>query len=105
MFIVFATAMLLTKESGCVLVIALSFSELMNYLFSKEKSLAYLLRKQAVIAIPVGFAFVYFFIQKMQYGFFLYPLHANYILSGWTKITSALPNLMAYLFIYDGRNG
>lgn len=104
-FVLAATAMLLTKESGGILILALGATELTGYCLPGGRRFMPFARRAGIIALPVAFAFVYFLIQKLQYGFFLYPFYMNYMASQWMKITSDLPSALAYLFVYDGRNG
>ena len=105
LFILCTTAMLLTKESGAVLVFTLGFTAVYGMLIYRRKPALADLQKIGLIALPVLLAFIYFVIQRIQCGFFLYPFYMNYIATGWMKITSDLPSELAYLFVYEGRNG
>ena len=105
LFILFAVAMLLTKESGGVLIISIGFCEVLFFIIDKNRNPGKLSKDILLIASSVALAFIYYLIQRIQCGFFLYPFYMNYIATGWAKIPSDLQDGFAYLMIYDGRNG
>ncbi len=105
LFVLVATAMLLTKESGLVLLFALGLTELLTFRKSNGNAIKELTSSLAALAVPVVIAFLFFVAQKITYGWFLFPLHTGYISSNWTSFTSNLPSAAAYLVIYYGRNG
>ena len=105
LFVLFAAAMLLTKESGGVLIIAFGSCEIAWALFGKPFLFRKLLTRLAIIAAPVALAGIYFVLQKILYGWFLYPFYMDYLSSQWTTFTKNLPSASAYLSIYYGRNG
>jgi 4-amino-4-deoxy-L-arabinose transferase-like glycosyltransferase len=105
LYIVGATAMLLTKESGGMLIVALCCYELLQFAFSTERQYKLLFKKMILVFTPVGFALIYFIIQKIEYGWFLFPFYMKYLSSKWDSFSVNLPSGAAYLFIYFGRNG
>lgn len=105
LFIILGTSMLLTKESGGVLFVALFVYELFVFVNSKGKECTQFFKKLVLISAPVLLASLNFIIQKIKFGWFLYPFYMDYISSSWKNFKEALPSAAAYLFIYDGRNG
>jgi 4-amino-4-deoxy-L-arabinose transferase-like glycosyltransferase len=105
LFAISTAAMLLTKESGGVLIVAMGFSALLQFIYSKEKLVISLLRQWALIACPVLIASIYFIAQKILYGWFLFPFYTGYISAHWIDSKENLPSAFAYMFIYYGRNG
>lgn len=103
-FIVFASAMLLTKESGAVLVLTLALYELVSFAIQRNKSVKSFILKVILISAPVLIAGIYFVIQKVVHGWFLFPFHMQYISSRWTDFQENLPTAATYMFIYYGRN-
>jgi len=105
LFVVFGTAMLLTKESGGVFFIALFFYECFVFIAANEKDYKGLFKKLSLICIPVLLASVNFIIQKIKFGWFLYPFYLDHVSFSWRNFTETLPSAAAYSFIYYGRNG
>ena len=107
LFVVSATSMLLTKESGIVLLAAFIIKESIACLskgsriqFKKE----YLIRISLVL-IPIFLSFTFFILQKIKTGNFFLPLYTagdNFILS---NIYNKFISYSSFLFIYQGRNG
>lgn len=104
LFVIITAAMLLTKESGAVLIISLACVECYSFLTSKTYGIKNLLVKAAYIGAPVAIASLFFIAQKALYGWFLYPSHIGYISSRWTDFKQNLPGGIEYLLIYYGRN-
>src|SRR6185312_8955337 len=91
-FVIFSTAMLLTKESGGVLILSILFYELVAFIFYWQKEWWVFIKRVAFIVLPVLIAFIYFLIQKIQYGWFLFPFYMNYISSDWKSWVLNLPS-------------
>jgi 4-amino-4-deoxy-L-arabinose transferase-like glycosyltransferase len=105
LFIVSTTAMLLTKESGCIAVLAMVAYELLNCLFNKQGNFFTLFKKLMIIAVPVCIASIFFIIQKIKYGWYLYPFYTDNINTNWQSVFEKIPEIVAYFFLYYGRNG
>lgn len=76
LFILSGTAMLLTKETGILVIGILGLVELVDFIrernFSKKRWLEFL-----SIGMPVALAFVYFLVQYAQFGWFMFPEHVS----------------------------
>lgn len=105
LFIVLSALMLLTKESAAIFFLTIFLTEIIRYAALPEKDLLKLFKTFSILAIPVAIASVFFMLQKIKFGWFLYPLHVDYAKSGIKAFTRVLPDVVAYLCIYDGRNG
>lgn len=105
LFLIFGTAMMLTKESGYVLPAILFIAEVFVFFFSKQKSSRSFLGKLLLICIPVFVASIFYILQKNKFGWFFYPFHMDHISSSLKVFPENLQNEAAYLFIYYGRNG
>lgn len=101
-FTIVTAAMLLTKESGCVLLATLALAELMKFL-NGQINQTVMLRKWLLLAAPTTIAFFYFVAQKLTYGWFLFPFYTDYLSSNWTSFGSNFQSALEHLFIYYGR--
>ena len=104
MFVLLATCMLLTKESGVVMIFALLAWRIATFLLQAKKDRKALMSGLLMMVTPLLIASAYFFIQKIEYGWFFFPLHIGLIVIDKSVITDNLPKAMAYLTINDGRN-
>ncbi len=104
-FIVSSIFLLLTKESGIVLLASILVKEFFDYISHTPKpSFRVLFNKVILIVVPVFFSFSFFILQKIKTGNFFLPLytsHENFILN---NILNKLSGYSAFLFIYQGRN-
>ncbi|MCF8276294.1 MAG: glycosyltransferase family 39 protein [Flavobacteriales bacterium] len=75
-YIASASALLLTKETGILVIAVIGILELVDFL--RERTLT---RKRiwefVSVGIPVGLAAVYFGVQYLQFGWFMFPEHVN----------------------------
>jgi len=97
--------MLLTKESGGVFFISLALYECIAFAAAPTKNNIALYKKMRLIFIPVLIASINFIIQKIKFGWFLYPFYMDYISSTFNNYAKNIATVSAYSFIYDGRNG
>ncbi|PQJ09698.1 hypothetical protein CJD36_017355 [Flavipsychrobacter stenotrophus] len=104
-FVICAAAMLLTKESGAVLICSLALSELVDFFMGKERKFIDLVKRELLIGYPVAIAFIYFLAQKIIYGWFLFPFYMNNLKSGLASFLEDLASGTAFIFVYEGRNG
>ena len=76
LFILSATAMLLTKETGILILAMIGFLELFQFSrdkdFSKKRVFEFL-----SIGVPVVLTSVYFLVQYNQFGWFMFPEHMS----------------------------
>ena len=103
-FVLWATCMLLTKESGVAMIFALLTWQIATFLLQAKRDVNALLSGLLLIITPLLIASVYFFIQKIEYGWFFFPLHIGLIVIDKSILTDILPKAAAYLTINDGRN-
>jgi len=94
--ILFLCLAVLTKESGLVLPIAFGISHVLVTRKWKQ-SLALLL-------IPVAVFGIFLVIQKMQNGYYLYPLHESLIDFHWKYILVKKSELYEFIFHSQGRS-
>lgn len=102
---VFATLLLLTKESGIVLICTFITWKIIQALRSGNLFDSSVLKENLYLVLPAVFASVFFILQKVQQGWFFFPHHLDMVSVDRDMLTQKLPNAVAYLFIYFGRNG
>ena len=102
-FIVFATLMLLTKESGIVLLAALGCWVLFENAYLKKKKIwnKEIIMSSLLLAVPVCLVSVFFIIQYFQNGWFLYPEHVGMLTINWKDFHEKL--LIVYGFLLQGQ--
>jgi 4-amino-4-deoxy-L-arabinose transferase-like glycosyltransferase len=112
-YVLFATFMLLTKETGLVCVVAIFMNELISDWFVSNEIPAGKARwlrplknykNYLIIIFPLLIASVHFIIQKKIYGWFFFPEHMNYISFKWAGFSDKFKSAFAYSCIYYGRN-
>ncbi len=105
LFIVFASLMLLTKESGIVLLGTIGLWTLFENIFLKKGTLniVSLLKTCAYITAPLLIAGVYFVIQKLQCGWFLYPEHWGMMTFDWVIFHRKFLDIYGFILQGQGR--
>lgn len=105
LFIVFASLMLLTKESGIVLLGTIGIWTLFENVFLKKEPLfkTEALKTYMLLASPLLVAGVYFIIQKIQHGWFLYPEHIGMITLEWETFHKKFLDIYGFLLLGQGR--
>lgn len=105
LFFVFGSFMLLTKESGIVLLVALGvWSAFENILLRKEPVFKIeSLKTYALIASPLLVAVAFLVLQKMQHGWFFYPEHIGMLNFNWEVFHKKLLDVYSFLFQGQGR--
>lgn len=105
LFIVFASLMLLTKESGIVLIATLGLWTLFENVFIKKERLfkPEALKTYAFIVSPLLVAGIYFVIQKIQQGWFFYPEHIGMMTFGWGIFHKKFLDVYGFLLQGQGR--
>lgn len=112
LYVLFGAFLILTKETGIVCIIAIGINEIFFDLFqepgtgtrSRWTRLITNYKKYFYIALPVLIASVHFILQKIIYGWFLFPEHLGYISFKWPDLSHKFQKYFSYLFIFDGRN-
>lgn len=101
---IFSILLVLTKESGIVLVGLMVLTDFVQNIKAK-KSLVQLFLSGLKGSIPL-FAFLGFLaLQKMIHGWYLFPEHVGYLEKNWMAFLKKLiGQVSAYFFIYQGRN-
>ncbi|HXH19859.1 MAG TPA: glycosyltransferase family 39 protein [Chitinophagales bacterium] len=100
-FILSATCLLLTKESGIIFLIALGvWIAAENIMLERDTgfSAKKLFSGIGLISVPFIFASLYFIIQKVQYGWFFYPEHVAFIKLDWHSFKQNYWECHKYLF-------
>lgn len=105
MYLLFGTALLLTKESGIVLIIAVLGWYFLSQLFTNYKNLKTKLfwKNLLIYFTPVLIASLYFIIQKIQLGWFFFPKHIGFMSFEWEVILNKLTIIRRILFNTSGR--
>lgn len=102
-FSLFAAILLLTKETGAVLL----FTIIVFDVFTDRKNIANSFVKTLVqkiyLIIPIIPVLAFFILQKIKMGWFFYPEHINFI-SINNVFFEKFNGYFSYLFIYQSRN-
>ena len=102
-FAILASAALLTKETALVLpVSALLFSFLKIFIY-KEKEAYLLFTNLLCIAFPMGVFGVFLYLQKLQNGWYFFPMHTDLMSFKWVEIIATTKIYLKFVFLYQGR--
>lgn len=105
LYVLFASLLLLTKESGIVIVITLFGWTVIEKIREHKPQIFLSTLKSAVyLFTPVAIASVFFIIQKLKTGYFFLPIYISGDNISWMVFSEKLKNYFAYIFIYQGRN-
>ncbi|MGE0638472.1 MAG: ArnT family glycosyltransferase [Bacteroidia bacterium] len=104
-YVAAATGLLLTKESGIVLIAVLGLWLFIESFFIAQKRVSFFvfLKKSLILLLPVFIASVYFIIQWKKYGWFFYPEHIGIIDVSYSNFSSGFKNVYMFLFEEQGR--
>lgn len=106
-FAVFSVLLVMTKETGMVLIGALFVDKLgLEKLFvdSQKRSLHSLFRELAILCIPVVAFAIFIIWQKIRSGWFLYPEHLNLTTLDPDEIINRAGIYLSKLLLQHGRN-
>jgi len=105
MYLLFGTALLLTKESGIVLIIAVLGWYFLTQLFRDYKNLYSRLfwKKLLLYLTPVLIASMYFIVQKIQLGWFFFPKHIGFMSFEWDVILNKMTIIRMVFLNESGR--
>ena len=105
LYVVAATAALLTKESGIIVPIYVASYYVIRLMINKSFSLRKNLTDIAVILIPLLIFAIFLSVQYLERGWFFFPEHTGYLDFAFGHIKNKfIDGYSAYLFIYQGRN-
>lgn len=105
-YIVFATLLMMTKESGIVVVAVLSAWEIVRLLFlnkTYKKEVKTFLLNILIIVIPVFLVAIYFVVQKIIHGWFFFPLHVDFMSFTPGIIKTKFFIILNFIFFAQGR--
>ncbi|MEP7129395.1 MAG: hypothetical protein ABI729_11025, partial [Chitinophagales bacterium] len=105
-YIISATILVLTKESGLVVVAAASliyFSHLIRQYLAKHHSFSKLIKESLLLFLPIITGLAFYAIQKATFGWFLFPLHVQMTNFSQEVITNHLLVIWQFVFWGYGR--
>jgi hypothetical protein len=101
-FVICGTLALWTKESAYVLIPALALGSTIEFLLFKKELKTFLLQLGLTgLVFLLGFSF--FILQKINVGWFFYPLHIGYIDLSYGMLTYKLSVIRDIIFFNQGR--
>ena len=103
LFAIFASLLMLTKESGGVVIAAIGIWTLIEqFVVKKGKVLEKdFLWRIAALAVPVLVMATFYIVQKIMMGWFLFPNHVSLIDPNWLVVRDKL--LLCYGFIFKSQ--
>ena len=106
LYIIAATLVLYTKETGIVAVAVTGTWFLIESFIIKRNdfNLKKFLINSIYLALPLVLIGFYFILQKRYNGWYFFPEHVNYLLHDSRTFSGKLESYFTYLFIYWGRN-
>ena len=104
-YLVFASSMVLTKESGVFLVGAIVLWNFLKAVFYKKEKFEF--KKEVVkwfiLGVPIIALIIHFIILKIQYGWFIMPVRVAEFDFSWSIFQHRLMSTIHYVFIDQGR--
>jgi 4-amino-4-deoxy-L-arabinose transferase-like glycosyltransferase len=105
LFILWATLLVFTKETGVVLVLTCLLVRFRAYeKVSEGKSDASFLRSEWPYLLPLAFIGIFFLLQRVIMGWFFFPEHVGLIKFSAAEVLHRLQGYSSFLFIGYGRN-
>jgi 4-amino-4-deoxy-L-arabinose transferase-like glycosyltransferase len=105
LFILWATLLVFTKETGIVLVLTCLLVRFYAYeKVSEERNDAGFLRSEWPYYLPLVFIAMFFLAQRVIIGWFFFPEHIGLIKFSATEVLDRLKGYSSFLFIGYGRN-
>ncbi|CAN5175381.1 hypothetical protein BH09BAC5_BH09BAC5_23000 [soil metagenome] len=102
-YILWASLLVLTKESGLVLPAALCLWDFISFIRYRKLSFFTQIKKRFFSAVPFFFAIVFFIVQRKQMGWFFFPRHIGFIDLSFHAIKSKLwTAIFGQLFVFNG---
>ncbi len=104
LYILFGSFAILTKETGITVIAAIGMWHLTNYLatIKSSKFKPFFIESLWIIA-PVGVAFLYFLLQKILNGWFLFPIHVGFMSFDHTVILDKFEHGLYLIFKFQDK--
>ncbi|MCD4698827.1 MAG: glycosyltransferase family 39 protein [Bacteroidales bacterium] len=105
LFVVWASMLVLTKESGLVLILVILVHSIWE-LIRREKIKRFIpiIKSNWIMMLPLFVAGLFYTMQKISLGWFFFPEHIDFINISPAIVWSRFHGYAAYLFVYSGRN-
>jgi 4-amino-4-deoxy-L-arabinose transferase-like glycosyltransferase len=102
-YVLWASLLVLTKESGLVLPAALCLWEIISFFRYRQISIVGLIKTHYHTALPFLAALLFFIVQRIQMGWFFFPMHIGLMSFSTEEITKKLTtSIGAQLFVFMG---
>jgi hypothetical protein len=103
-YIIFGTLLLLTKETGLTVIVSIGLWQIIkSIMVRKELPVIKNISNIIISGIPIALTAIYFIIQKIQNGWFFFPIHVGFISFKETDIISKIITVLNYVFLRQGR--
>lgn len=101
-YFITATVLVLTKESGLMLFPALGLYVIWEAILQKKKFKSFIIH--AIIYLSPFFVFfVFMLVQKVKWGWYVFPEHVGYMNYSLSNIYGKLKEFVAIIFTQEGR--
>ncbi len=99
------SALILTKESGLFLIFALCIWQLVEFLLLKDEKMTFikLISRYLIILIPAYVFGLFLIVQKLTWGWFLYPNRLDDMVLNYNTIVENLGYIRKVIFFDHGR--
>jgi len=105
LFSVFASLLLLTKESGLVFIGTIGLVESYKFFVDgKRKDVEKFPLENWYLFVPVLVISLFFLLQRMTYGWFLFPEHVGMMDYSYAAIKGKVKDIVDFLIYQQGRN-
>ena len=104
LYILFGSFAILTKETGITVIAALGIWHLVNYLatIKSTKFRDFFVESLWIIA-PIGVSFLYFVLQRILNGWFLFPIHVGFMSFDHTVILDKFEHGLYLIFKFQDK--
>ncbi len=102
-YVLFGSLLVLTKESGIVAIIAICIHCFCVILYKQEFTLASL-KRLFIYSLPLLVFFLFICLQKLKWGWFLFPEHTGMMDFSWASIKGKLVAFKDYVFFLENRS-
>lgn len=102
-FFISASCLLLTKETGVIFLFSLAIWSVVKSIFTEHKKLfsAAFIKSQLPFIYPLLPLTLFFILQKIKFGYVLFPEHLGFIKTDYSFLKYMTGNLLRQLFEYD----
>ena len=98
---IWLTLAVFTKESGFIILFSITCFEVWNSI-KKHSKIIGLVKSSFYLFIPYVLISVFFVLQRIKTGWFLFPQHLNFI--SITEFVNKFSGYSTYIFVFMGRN-